>query len=79
MSMSTIDGPFVTLDDPDRQIRCQDNLHIAFNELVAKAVAAGWKELETLEAIADLADYKLSRLAANDDSSALRNILKKMY
>jgi hypothetical protein len=41
-------------------------------------MAAGWTERESLEAILFLAEDRLRTLAANDDSKALLDILKKM-
>jgi hypothetical protein len=76
--MREIYRPFVTSDDPDRDLRCQDAIQFAFDDLAQASMAAGWTERESLEAILYLAEDRLRTLAANDDSKALLDILKKM-
>ncbi|MDM9619048.1 hypothetical protein [Rhizobium sp. S96] len=76
--MRDIYKPFVTADDPDRDIRCQDAMQFAFQDLVTASVASGWSERESLEAILYLAEDRLQVCVANDDSAALLDVLKKM-
>lgn len=76
--MSQISGPYVSHDDPDRPIRCQDALNAAVQELVGKATAAGWTDRETLAAIIEIADNCLLSLATNDDAEILISLLKRM-
>jgi len=78
MSMTEITAPYVTQDDPDRPIRCQDALNAAVQELVGQATAVGWSDRETLAAIIEIADNSLLSLAANDDSELLIALLKRM-
>ncbi len=76
--MRDIYKPFVTDDDPDRDIRCQDAIQFAFQDLVAASTAAGWGERECLEAIICLAEERLQGVAANDDAKALLDVLRQM-
>ncbi|NLS20082.1 hypothetical protein HGP16_26455 [Rhizobium sp. P40RR-XXII] len=76
--MFDIAQPFVTDDDPDRYIRCQDALQGAFRDLLGSAVEAGWAEREILLAIADLVDNQLLSLEANRNTESLIALLKRM-
>lgn len=76
--MSDISRPFVTDDDPDRHIRCQDALQCAFHDLICAAVAAGWNEREAIAAVGELADNHMLALDANNETTALLDLLKKM-
>ncbi len=76
--MRDIYRPFVTNDDPDRYIRCQDALQLAFRDLVTASIEAGWSEQEALEAIVTLADDGLRRIGANDDARTLLDVLRRM-
>ena len=76
--MRDVYKPFVAKDDPDRDIRCQDSLQLAFRDLVAASVEAGWDEQEALEAIIALADDTLRRTGANDDVQTLLDMLRKL-
>ena len=76
--MRDIYKPFVTDDDPDRDVRCQDAMQFAFQDLVAASMAATWGERECLEAIVCLAEERLQTLAANDDAKALLDVLRQM-
>ncbi|KQV68409.1 hypothetical protein [Rhizobium sp. Root1220] len=75
--MRDIYRPFVANDDPDRNIRCQDAMQFAFQDLVEASVAAGWNEGEVIEAIIALAEG-LRDLNARDDAKALLNVLMRM-
>jgi hypothetical protein len=76
--MREIYRPFVTSDDPDRDLRCQDAIQFAFDDLARASLASGWSERESLEAIICLAEERLRVLSANDDTKALLGLLKKM-
>ncbi|WP_160011491.1 hypothetical protein [Rhizobium sp. 18055] len=76
--MREIYRPFVAGDDPDRDLRCQDAMQFAFDDLARASVAAGWSERESLEAMIGLAEERLRLMGANDDSKALLDVLKKM-
>lgn len=76
--MREIYRPFVTIEDPDRDLRCQDAIQFAFEDLARASVASGWSERESLEAIVCLAEERLRVIGANDDSRALLDVLKKM-
>ena len=76
--MPDITRPFVSDDDPDRPIRCQDALQAAFRDLVNAATSVGWSEREVVLAIADLADNHLLSVEANRNTEALIALLKRM-
>lgn len=76
--MNSISRPFVTQDDPDRDIRCQDALDWAFRELLDRAVEAGWSERESVAAFLALAESHMLATVANDDSNLLRGLLERM-
>ncbi len=76
--MPDIARPFVTDDDPDRDIRCQDALQGAFRELLSAATLAGWSEREVALAIAELADKHLLSLETHDNTDALIALLRRM-
>ena len=76
--MPNIARPFVTDDDPDREIRCQDALQAAFRELLIAATLAGWSEREATRAIGELADKHLLSLESNDNTDALIALLLRM-
>lgn len=76
--MHDITRPFVSDDDPDRHLRCQDALQAAFRNLVGTATEAGWSEREILLAIAELADNHLLSLDANDKTDALIALLRRL-
>lgn len=76
--MREIYRPFVTSDDPDRDVRCQDAMQFAVEDLTRACVASGWSERESMEAIISLAEERLRVLGANDDAKQLLDVLKKM-
>jgi len=76
--MRDISKPFVTRDDPDRHIRCQDALQYAFRDLIEAAVAAGWSEQEAVDAVGELVEGHMQDLMARADSAALMALLKTM-
>jgi hypothetical protein len=76
--MTGITRPFVTKDDPDRDIRCQDALQAAFQELLLRATGAGWSERESVEAIIALAESHRPSVVANDETATLVALLRRM-
>ncbi|KQV32668.1 hypothetical protein ASC97_00510 [Rhizobium sp. Root1203] len=74
--MRDIYRPFVTGDDPDREVRCRDAMQFAFQDFVAASTTAGWSEQESIQAILCLAEDRLQMLAANDDTGSLRDMRK---
>lgn len=77
-SMREITGPSVKNDHPDRHNQCLDSIQFAFQDLVEKAIAAGWTEREAVDAINTLADDHMLAMTANDDSYTLMEVLKRM-
>jgi hypothetical protein len=76
--MRDIYRPFVAGDDPDRELRCQDAMQFAFQDFVTASTAAGWSELESIQAILCLAQDRMQMLAANDDARSLCDMLREM-
>ncbi len=75
--MSEIPPPTVDEKDPDRFINCQDALHVEFQDLVARAVAAGWRPQEVLVAMIELADNQALLMEANAEVEAALKVLKR--
>jgi hypothetical protein len=75
--MTEIKPPTVPEKDPDRFIRCQDALHVEFQDLVDRAVAAGWRPEEVLVSLIELADNHALRMEANAEVDAALKILKR--
>ena len=75
--MTSILSPALPKDDPDRFLRCQDALQIAFQELFDNALAAGRDANEIACAITELADSHMLMRSENGSTEALLNELKK--
>jgi len=75
--MDDIYSPDIPRDDPERFIRCQEALHLAFASFVDRAVALGWQADEVLAVIIELADNHALMLAANADLEAALTPLRK--
>jgi len=75
--MTEIPPPTVDENDPDRFISCQDALHAEFQELVKRAVVAGWKAEEVLVAMIELADNQALMMEANAEVEAALKVLKR--
>lgn len=76
--MSDVPSPFVSKDDPDRHIRCQDALQFIFRDMIDQAVAAGWSEREAIAAIGELAHNHTLMLEATDAAASLFEVLRKL-
>ena len=61
-----IPSPKSPEDAADRSLECQAALEIAFQELMARAVNAGWNEAEACSAIIELADHRALAMIEND-------------
>jgi hypothetical protein len=53
-------------------------MQFAFQHLVERATAAGWSEREAVAAVIELADNHMLSIAANDETNALVELLRKM-
>lgn len=62
--MSEIPSP-QSPDTPDRLIECEQALEAAFQELISRAVQAGWDEEEASTALAMLADNHVLAIEEN--------------
>ncbi len=74
--MRDIYRPFVTGDDPDREVRCRDAMQFAFRTLSPPRPLRGGASVESIQAILCLAEDRLQMLAANDDTGSLRDMRK---
>ncbi|WP_421581151.1 hypothetical protein [Shinella sp. M31] len=63
-------GPRSTKRDEDRFLLCEEELEAAFQELIWKAVQAGWDEGEACVAIASLADHHVLAMQCNERTAA---------
>ncbi|SOC38095.1 hypothetical protein SAMN05892877_1054 [Rhizobium subbaraonis] len=59
-----------TPDTPDRLIECEEALEASFQDLVWRAVQAGWDEEEASTAIAMLADNHVLAMEYNRRTEA---------
>ncbi|GAB1584050.1 hypothetical protein PPNSA23_39930 [Phyllobacterium phragmitis] len=66
MNKDDIPPPKLPADDPDRCLECQEALEIAFQDLIERAVNAGWNEAEACNAIIELADHHALAMIEND-------------
>lgn len=65
-----IPAPRFPEDHPDRAIDCQFQLEPAFQDLVMRAVAAGWTEDDVATAMVDLAHNHLRGIIADRKTQA---------
>lgn len=71
-----IRGPSSIERDEDRFLLCEQALETAFQELVWRAVRAGWDEGETCVALASLADHHILAMRYNGEVAASIRKLK---
>lgn len=57
--MVQIHSPSRPADQPYRLLDCQQAIELAFQDLVEKAARQGWSEEEILDALMELAEYRL--------------------
>jgi hypothetical protein len=57
-------------DTPDRLVECEEALEASFQELVWRAVQAGWDEEEAATALAMLADHHVLAMEYNRRTEA---------
>ncbi|WP_313665762.1 hypothetical protein [Shinella sp.] len=69
-----IRGPISSERNEDRFLLCEQELEAAFQELVWRAVRAGWDEGEACVALASLADHHI--LAMQCDHQVAASIRK---
>jgi hypothetical protein len=73
----TISGPRPNEHPEDRLLSCEEAIEAEFQELVFRAVRAGWDEAEVCVAIASLADHHVLAMQANDGIEASIRKLKE--
>jgi hypothetical protein len=72
MPFMSIHPPGKPLDHPDRFLDCQQALEPAFQNVVERATAAGWEEVEVVAALVTLADH---HMLARGENIALDELL----
>jgi hypothetical protein len=74
-----VQAPEVPVDDPERSFRCQNAMQMAFQNVAARAMAAGWREQEVAAALVDLADNHLLTLGSNQEiKEATKSAISKL-
>ncbi|MFJ6328499.1 MULTISPECIES: hypothetical protein [unclassified Rhizobium] len=63
--MPYIPPPTLPPEDPDRHLKCQDAIHVAFSDLARAAVEAGWDEQEVATALVEVADAHVLTVIEN--------------
>ncbi len=66
----TIRGPRSDERNEDRFVLCEQELEAAFQELIWKAIQAGWNEGEACVAVASLADHHILAMQCNEQVAA---------
>lgn len=66
----TIRGPISDKRREDRFLLCEQELEAAFQEMIWKAIQAGWDEGEACAAIASLADHHILAMHCNEKTAA---------
>ena len=61
--MKEIHSPKTSPGNTERSRECEEALDIAFKELLERATAAGWQEVEIALALADIADAHVMGVA----------------
>ena len=74
-----IRGPRKLGNYPDRDIQCQEALEDSFVALTDRAVAAGWVQIEALQALFELAKNHLMRdFATEVDEDNIATVIRSM-
>lgn len=69
--MENIQSPRSDADPMERSLECEEVLEAAFNELVRRAIAAGWRQTEVALVLADIADDYVMDLAERQKRTSL--------
>lgn len=69
--MENIQSPRPNADPMERSLECEEVLEAAFNELVRRAIAAGWRQAEVALVLADIADDYVMDLAERQKRTSL--------
>ncbi|WP_421591057.1 hypothetical protein [Shinella sp. M27] len=64
-----IRGPRSDERNEDRFVLCEQELEAAFQELIWKAIQAGWDEGEACVAIASLADHHILAMQCDEETA----------
>lgn len=63
-----ISGPKLDCEYPDRFVGCEQAIEAELQALIARAMDAGWDEMEACSAILSLADHHVLGLLANAET-----------
>ncbi|MDK4720163.1 hypothetical protein PH552_12490 [Rhizobium sp. CNPSo 3968] len=77
--MSYIPPPTLPPGDPDRHLKCQDAVHVAFSDLARAAVEAGWDEQEVATALVEVADAHVLTVIENAGLDVALDQIKKRF
>jgi hypothetical protein len=69
--MLPISEPKVPINNPARQLQCQQAIEHAFQELAELAERSGWSGDEVTNALVDLANHRVLGRAANAEKDAM--------
>lgn len=69
--MTSISGPRIPFEHPDRFLSCQEEIDAAVREIIHAAVLAGWTEQEASAALVEVADNRMLALVANAETDAM--------
>lgn len=75
--MVDIPPPTVPPDEENRLLHCQMAVELPVQDLIEKAVEAGWDETEVLVAIIEVADDLTLAAGANAEVNAVVKALKR--
>jgi hypothetical protein len=74
-----VPAPEIPVDDPDRSVRCQNAMQIAFQNMAERAMAAGWRDQEVAAALVDLAENHMLALGSNQEiKEATKSAISKL-
>jgi DNA ligase D-like protein (predicted ligase) len=74
-----VPAPEVPVDGPNRSLRCQSAMQIAFQNMAERAMAAGWREQEVAAALVDLADNHMLTFDSNQEiKEATKSAISKL-
>lgn len=63
-----ISGPKIDGEYPDRLVGCEQAIEAELQALIARAMDAGWDEMEACSAISSLVDHHLLSMLANAET-----------
>lgn len=77
--MATISSPRRPPEHPDRQLDCEEAMEAAFQDVVEKAMAAGWGQQEIAIGLIGLVQAHIHALRENEKTEAAMSRARKRY